>query len=240
MKCPKCGKSKAKQIAPNFYECTAAIRYKVQVRKYRPNPDQIAVREGRATPLQWFFEDEWQTEDCGTRYHVGAPSESSVTCSCGTFAIGLCDSCGQAICGDHSELLGGKRNCAGCVEMSQCGRERRAYAKYRSDAQWGATIVKADHSCEYCAVRRTKFDAYWDHLLSRYPFLKRLKRVLIHLTFFSTDAHHECRIGRKLCRNCFLVEFRKCDPSVQSLLPPPPTGYQPRSPEQDTGKVDQA
>lgn len=241
MKCPNCGSSEARQIAPNFYECTDVIRFKVQVRKHRPNPNQNAVRRGQQPPLIWFTEDEYHSRDCGTKYHVGVPSESSVTCSCGTFAIGLCASCGQAICGDHSELLEGKRNCLGCVELSQYGRERRAYAKYCSDAQWGATIVKTEHSCEYCAVSRTKFADYWDHLFSRYPFLKMLNRAKVVLSSPpGPNPHRNCRIGRQLCKNCFLMDFRKCDPTIQSLLPPPPIGYQQRPPEQGASKFDQA
>jgi len=32
-------------------------------------------------------------------------------CDCGTFAIGVCASCGRAVCGDHSRLFDGKRLC---------------------------------------------------------------------------------------------------------------------------------
>jgi hypothetical protein len=44
-------------------------------------------------------------------------------CSCGTFAIGRCTSCGAAVCGDHSLLHEGKRICGRCRDARRRQQE---------------------------------------------------------------------------------------------------------------------
>ena len=51
-----------------------------------------------------------QLQVCGQRYQEGAPA-SAAACSCGTFAIGMCTTCGIPVCGDHSWLVDQHRYC---------------------------------------------------------------------------------------------------------------------------------
>lgn len=55
-------------------------------------------------------DDEGRT--CGHRIHISAGGPMTESCSCGTFAIGRCASCGASVCGDHSELYEGRRLCS--------------------------------------------------------------------------------------------------------------------------------
>jgi hypothetical protein len=40
---------------------------------------------------------------------------SAAICDCGTFAIGMCVQCGRPVCGDHSQLVDGRRICLACL-----------------------------------------------------------------------------------------------------------------------------
>lgn len=49
---------------------------------------------------------------CGHRFHAGSHREAAGGyCTCGTYAIGICAECRAPVCGDHSDLLGGRRLC---------------------------------------------------------------------------------------------------------------------------------
>jgi len=58
-------------------------------------------------------------------------------CSCGTFAIGRCAGCEQAICGDHSTLTELGRLCGGCLVFE---REKAAAHREGQEAELRAQL----------------------------------------------------------------------------------------------------
>lgn len=68
---------------------------------------------------------------CGHRYQAGRPGTARV-CSCGTFAIGLCQDCGDPVCGDCSLMVGGQRLCTRCAQARQIRQADRERAGDRS------------------------------------------------------------------------------------------------------------
>lgn len=76
---------------------------------------------------------EMSTRQCRYRYHershqspkdgVEIGSDMPASCRCGTFAIGVCARCGEAVCGDCSALDGGKRLCIEHVRTDKLKRE---------------------------------------------------------------------------------------------------------------------
>jgi hypothetical protein len=57
---------------------------------------------------------------------------SAQVCSCGTFAIGLCQDCGDPVCGDCSLMVGGQRLCHPCVKARQTRQADKERADDRS------------------------------------------------------------------------------------------------------------
>jgi hypothetical protein len=198
MKCPKCGSSKAKQIAPNFFQCTGVIKFKETVEKYVVNPNIEARTDYRQQKVVYVTVEEDREKVCGARYQFGSVQTTAGTCWCGTFAIGLCSSCNGSVCGDHSTLRS-KRFCRDCEVMmgsispaiQQLQREESAYSKYLVDAPKGADIVDKEHSCQFCATSR------FDIRKSR-----------------AADPHRYCRNSRRLCRDCFVMELREQSPTA--------------------------
>ena len=99
MPCPVCGGNARVPIAPGYWECDSL--------RAVPNYGWEPVGPGGALePRQTVVRVR-----CGSRYNEGGPGTSPTKCYCGTYAIGECANCGAAVCGDHSELSGGRRQC---------------------------------------------------------------------------------------------------------------------------------
>ena len=76
---------------------------------------------------------------CAERYQAGTPTGAE-TCSCGTFAVGLCQDCGAAACGDHSLLAAGQRVCMACAAAR---RERQADEKRAAETTAVDAVIDA-------------------------------------------------------------------------------------------------
>ncbi|MGW6441531.1 hypothetical protein [Lentzea sp. NPDC055074] len=104
MTCPHCGSAAHKVIAPGFHEC---LGWRPEV--FTDPATGLAV--ARRIP-------------CGQRYHAGGDRGRNTTCACGTFAVGVCTSCGTFVCGDHS-AGGAQRMCFACVEAARAASEQQ-------------------------------------------------------------------------------------------------------------------
>lgn len=111
--CPSCGSQEFREIAPTWVECTATWQRPVLV-GMRPvfGPGRFPPLIGRV-PI-YDSETVW----CRVRHHcvVRATSDSGPwpSCECGTFAIGMCQVCGDAVCGDDSTRRDRRRVCLAC------------------------------------------------------------------------------------------------------------------------------
>ena len=79
---------------------------------------------------------------CGHRYQAGQPGTAQV-CSCGTFAIGLCQDCGNPVCGDCSLIVAGQRLCRPCAKSRQTRQADRERAEDRSAVDAVIDAIKA-------------------------------------------------------------------------------------------------
>lgn len=79
---------------------------------------------------------------CGHRYHAGQPGTGQV-CSCGTFAIGLCQDCGNPVCGDCSLIVSGQRLCYPCAKARQARQADRERGEDRSAVDAVINAIKA-------------------------------------------------------------------------------------------------
>src|SRR3954454_6481660 len=104
MACPRCGGTQRIAVAPGYWECTKLV-------------EEFGRPPGYTRPIPV------RSHPCGHRYHEGSGVAES--CACGTFAIGHCQRCGKAVCGDHSGLLAGVRLCTHCFR-AQAEKEQRA------------------------------------------------------------------------------------------------------------------
>ena len=82
---------------------------------------------------------------CGHRYQAGTPVTTQV-CSCGTFALGLCQDCGAPVCGDHSRMVSSHRICKSCAQARQVRQadEDRLSARSAVDSVVDAIRGKPD------------------------------------------------------------------------------------------------
>src|SRR5262245_12602788 len=97
MPCPACGGMAREPVAPGYWRC---VSQRVDLGP-GPNPSGPPQLGPRVT--------EYVTI-CGHQYMEG-PVQEAPLCSCGTFSIGICASCGQPVCGDCSEIVDGRRTC---------------------------------------------------------------------------------------------------------------------------------
>jgi len=123
--CPRCGSDSHRQIAPTYVECIGVVGV--------PTGRHPSGVEG---PLE-------EPVACGFRYHTSGPSQpgSALLCSCGTFAIGQCATCGDAVCGDHSTQTNLGRLCGECLASERAkaaaqrdNREADLRARLREEA----------------------------------------------------------------------------------------------------------
>jgi hypothetical protein len=127
MACPRCGSTNRAPIAPGYFECRGLVIETVTIMV--PDPG----RPGLHRPL-----DQPVERPCGHRYPEGPTPSGSLQCHCQTYAIGLCATCGTAVCGDHSRLDAGVRRCDGCLrarEREQIASQRVAEARRAAVAE---------------------------------------------------------------------------------------------------------
>lgn len=95
---------------------------------------------GRERPL-----DVRVSQVCGVRYHEGTVGVDTPLCSCRTFSIGVCSTCGSPVCGDHSELSSGLRLCLQCLaertDAEAVERTRAAEERARRQIERAATAA---------------------------------------------------------------------------------------------------
>jgi hypothetical protein len=82
--CPKCGGAERRILSPGYFECTSSVLTNVVPAGAQGNAVQVPIYGV-----------------CGRRYQEGSASDGGPQCACGMFAVGLCATCGNAICGDH-------------------------------------------------------------------------------------------------------------------------------------------
>ena len=124
MSCPSCGGSRRKAIAPGWWQCSS------EVISESPGPGRGAPQTGEFGPDALI-----SASRCGNVYaEASAPKELPAvpSCSCGTFAIGICVKCGEPVCGICSGVYSGNRE-------HHLHVEERARAK----AQTAAALEKA-------------------------------------------------------------------------------------------------
>ncbi|HWB69896.1 MAG TPA: hypothetical protein VG518_07950 [Solirubrobacterales bacterium] len=75
---------------------------------------------------------------CRHRFQTASAPQAGeqAICPCGTYAIGLCAECGQAVCGDHSDMVASKRLCdqhAAVAKADLDERDHEEHARNRRD-----------------------------------------------------------------------------------------------------------
>ena len=102
-------------------------------------------------------------EVCLYRYQDGsARSRQSQLCGCGTFSIGRCYRDGRFVCGDHSQLLEGKRLCEDCISSIRLERQLGEVQPF---------LDQLEQACGSLVEVRDPFD--------RAAALLRLRRLLL-------------------------------------------------------------
>lgn len=91
-RCPACGGTERRPIAPGWFVCTST-----------------RIVDVVPTGMQGNLADVPISGVCGHRYQAGAMT--SPLCFCGVFSVGTCRQCGQALCGDHGTQAGGSFVC---------------------------------------------------------------------------------------------------------------------------------
>jgi hypothetical protein len=88
----------------------------------------------------------WQP--CGNAYQEGDALASAPTCTCGTFAIGICTACSQPTCGIHSSLVSGARVCGSCqrAAASQAAQAAAENTRRRVDEAAASLGARANLS----------------------------------------------------------------------------------------------
>lgn len=113
VECPQCGSGMRRPISPGYWECLGTLVYEVPVYDRGPAAAPTMIPQGRR---------------CGHRYADGIPGTATLTCSCGTFAIGLCTDCGQPVCGDCGDIFNGKRRCGDHLRNARFAAAEQAEA----------------------------------------------------------------------------------------------------------------
>jgi hypothetical protein len=79
---------------------------------------------------------------CHARFQIADDVRTSTeTCDCGTFAIGRCVECDRSVCGEHSELVGGRRLCERHAQIAWEGEQRR------KDDEWSTAQGRFEQEC---------------------------------------------------------------------------------------------
>lgn len=89
-------------------------------------------------------------------------------CRCGTFAIGLCTECGQAVCGDHSSLRNKRRMCDTHVAAFDDERTREAASRATQDEKARQRTITEKNDTErrrIAALPEMTFDDLVTHIL---------------------------------------------------------------------------
>lgn len=145
--CPVCGGVEAAPISPGYVQCES-----VRIDRLHLPPNAGPVSGGPP-----FIERE---AVCGHRYHLPQGREGAGSCECGTFAIGLCSSCGRDVCGDHSDLRAGRRECVTCQRAAaDLEQEHARAARDRLEARCRAGDLGALREYEQVLISQME-DVY--------------------------------------------------------------------------------
>lgn len=121
LRCPACGGTSARLIAPTLAECDSLV----QLTGGAPPPGHMPFEAKR----------------CGKRYAV-APTTSVPTCAhCGTYSVGVCDGCGNPICGDHSRADADGRYCTACLRLRHASDEAKRAEERAAKEQADAAVL---------------------------------------------------------------------------------------------------
>ena len=72
---------------------------------------------------------------CGNDYQDGPPTDTSLSCECGYFAVGRCKECARPICGVHSTLLADRLLCQHHLLVAEAAAAQAAALSARVEAQ---------------------------------------------------------------------------------------------------------
>lgn len=139
--CPHCGSTKLNELGPGEYLCQGSIEVKTGA---PPSGSQ-------GPPTRWTI--------CGVKFFdpnfVGPGAASGSTCSCGTYSVGRCTSCGKEVCGQHSRLAHESRLC------TRCAHARAEDEKASRDARRLEADVKISSLID-SFVTRMEVNPKWD------------------------------------------------------------------------------
>ncbi|MCE0537669.1 hypothetical protein LWF15_19445 [Kineosporia rhizophila] len=98
--CPRCGGSKVEQVDVGLWKCHN--RWIEEFRGPGMDPRDPSLPHIEHIPAS-----------CGHTWHqpTARPTGDTPLCRCGTFAVGYCARCGNAVCVLHSEVKGDSRLC---------------------------------------------------------------------------------------------------------------------------------
>jgi hypothetical protein len=72
---------------------------------------------------------------CGHNYQDGPPTDTSLSCDCGYFAIGRCKECARPVCGVHSTLLADRLLCQDHLLAAEAAATEAAATAANAKAQ---------------------------------------------------------------------------------------------------------
>ncbi len=139
--CPRCGSTDGAPIAPGYRECRGVVAV--------PAPVPGLASGSRV---------------CGHRYHTGTPERTAPMCRCGTYAIGVCGTCGTAVCGDHS-AAGATRICTECTADRRASAAARRRAAHREQLAAVAAVPAVKERTLRAAQLRSRYTALGDEEL---------------------------------------------------------------------------
>lgn len=72
---------------------------------------------------------------CGHDYQDGPPTDTTLSCDCGYFAVGRCKECARPVCGVHSALRSDRLLCREHLRADDAARAAAAEAQARARAE---------------------------------------------------------------------------------------------------------
>jgi hypothetical protein len=149
MPCPNCGGSERVPLAPGYWECMTMI-----------TKERIGHPAGYSNPIPLPHQ-----EPCGAHYQEEPPGKVSESCACGVFAIGRCQTCERPVCGRHSDLVGGKLLCSGCIQeraekARKCKEATEADAARARAREHEESIGRAHEAAVAAAERLSADDSH--------------------------------------------------------------------------------
>lgn len=128
--CPKCGGRERRLLAPGYFECMSRV-----LRDVVPPAPPGVLGDVLGRPLYG---------PCGYRYQAGPQSADGRACECGMFAVGECQACGKAVCGQHGAHSHGRFVCVAHIREAEA--EASASAEQRQRAERAAIRESLDRA----------------------------------------------------------------------------------------------